>query len=113
MANSDLETAKSKNAAMRAAGFVVPDTFEDFPDAVRSVYDRLVSEGAIVPQPEVEPPSIPIDYKWAQELGMVRKPASFISTISDERGQELLYSGMPISDVFKEEVSVFARSFRS
>jgi ATP citrate (pro-S)-lyase len=37
---------------------------------------------------------------------MVRKPASFISTISDERGQELLYSGMPISEVFKEEIGI-------
>lgn len=27
----------------------------------------------------------------------------FISTISDERGQELLYAGMSISDVFKED----------
>jgi len=33
-------------------------------------------------------------YKWAQELGLIRKPAAFISTISDERGQELLYAGM-------------------
>jgi hypothetical protein len=30
---------------------------------------------------------------------MIRKPAAFISTISDERGQELLYAGMPISDI--------------
>jgi ATP citrate (pro-S)-lyase len=108
MANSDLETAKAKNAAMRAAGFAVPDTFEDFPETLRSVYEPLVAAGIIVPQPERDPPAIPIDYKWAQELGMVRKPAAFISTISDERGQELLYSGMPISDVFKEEVCSFS-----
>ena len=45
-----------------------------------------------------------MDYKWAQELGLIRKPAAFISTISDERGQELLYAGMRISDVFKEDI---------
>lgn len=41
-----------------------------------------------------------------QELGLIRKPAAFISTISDERGQELLYAGMRISEVFKEEIGI-------
>ncbi|KAI0777489.1 ATP-citrate synthase [Trametes elegans] len=106
MANSDVETADAKNAAMRAAGFIVPDTFEDLPEVIKQVYERLVSTGTIKPQPEREPPSIPMDYKWAQELGLIRKPAAFISTISDERGQELLYAGMRISDVFKEDIGV-------
>lgn len=106
MANSDLETAEAKNNAMRAAGFIVPPTFEDLPEVLAETYKKLVSAGTIVPKPEVPPPTIPMDYKWAQELGMIRKPAAFISTISDERGQELLYAGMPISDVFKEDIGV-------
>ena len=44
----------------------------------------------IVPLPEPEVPKIPIDYAWAQELGMIRKPANFVSTIVDDRGQELV-----------------------
>ncbi|KAI0700170.1 ATP-citrate synthase [Cytidiella melzeri] len=106
MANSDLETADAKNKAMRAAGFVVPDTFEDLPQVLRETYERLVSTGVITPKAEREPPVIPMDYKWAQELGLIRKPAAFISTISDERGQELLYAGMRISDVFKEDIGL-------
>ena len=106
MANSDMETAEAKNREMRAAGIIVPDTFEELPSVLRLTYDQLVNNGTIKPQPERSAPSIPIDYKWAQELGMVRKSASFISTISDERGQELLYNGMPISDVFKEEIGI-------
>lgn len=106
MANSDLETAEAKNNAMRAAGFIVPPTFEDLPEVLKVTYDKLVAAGEISPKAEVPPPQIPIDYKWAQELGMVRKPAAFISTISDERGQELLYAGMRISDVFKEEIGI-------
>ena len=70
------------------------------------VYQDLVKKGTIKPQPEPVPPKIPIDYSWAQELGLIRKPAAFISTISDDRGQELLYAGMPISDVFKEEIGI-------
>jgi len=42
-----------------------------------------------------------MDYNWARELGLIRKPANFMTSISDERGEELLYAGMPISDVFK------------
>jgi ATP citrate (pro-S)-lyase len=106
MANSDRETARAKNAAMKEAGFFVPDTFEDLPDTLTQVYEKLVKNGTIVPEPEPEVPKIPIDYSWAQELGLIRKPAAFISTISDDRGQELLYAGMPISEVFKEDIGI-------
>jgi ATP citrate (pro-S)-lyase len=105
-ANSQLETAAMKNKMMREAGFFVPDTFEYMPQLLQSVYEKLVKEGTIKPQPEPVVPKIPIDYSWAQELGLIRKPAAFISTISDDRGQELLYAGMPISDVFREDIGI-------
>ncbi len=106
MANSDLETANAKNLAMKQAGFIVPDTFEELPTAIRQVYERLVSDGTISPKPERAVPSIPVDYNWARQLGMVRKPAAFISTISDESGTELMYSGVPISEVFKTNMGI-------
>ena len=104
LANSQLETAATKNKSMKEAGISVPDTFEDLPQLLGEIYQGLVKDGTIKPQPEPIVPKIPIDYSWAQELGLVRKPAAFISTISDDRGQELLYAGMPISDVFKEDI---------
>ncbi|KAI9459160.1 ATP-citrate synthase [Lactarius psammicola] len=106
MANSDKETADAKNRAMREAGFIVPDTFEDLPQVLKDTYDGLVSKGTIKPAAERDPPVIPMDYKWAQELGLIRKPAAFISTISDERGQELIYAGMRITDVFKDDIGL-------
>ncbi|KAJ3174970.1 citrate synthase [Irineochytrium annulatum] len=105
-ANSDLETADAKNASLRAAGAVVPDTFEDLPTALAKVFKDLVNKKTIVLGKEPEPPKIPIDYSWAQELGLIRKPASFISTICDDRGQELLYAGIAISEVFKEDIGI-------
>jgi succinyl-CoA synthetase alpha subunit len=105
-ANSELETAVAKNKAMREAGIYVPETFEDLPQTLKAVYDAELKKGSIVPAPEPVVPKIPIDYSWAQELGLVRKPAAFISTISDDRGQELLYAGMPISDVFREDIGI-------
>jgi citrate synthase len=105
-ANSQLETAAMKNKSMKDAGFYVPDTFEDMPKVLADLYQKLVADGTIKPQSEPAVPKIPIDYSWAQELGLIRKPAAFISTISDDRGQELLYAGMPISDVFKENIGI-------
>jgi ATP citrate (pro-S)-lyase len=105
-ANSDLETAEAKNRALKEAGVIVPDTFEDMPKVLAQLYADLVAEGTIQPRAEPEAPKIPIDYAWAQELGLIRKPASFISTICDDRGQELLYAGMAISEVFKEDVGI-------
>ena len=105
-ANSQLETAAMKNKSMRDAGFFVPDTFEDLPKSLEQVYQKMVKQGQIKPSAEPAVPKIPIDYSWAQELGLIRKPAAFISTISDDRGQELLYAGLPISDVFKEEIGI-------
>ncbi|KAI0305339.1 citrate synthase-like protein [Multifurca ochricompacta] len=106
LANSDTETADAKNRAMRAAGFIVPETFEDLPQVLKDTYDGLVNKGVIKPAVDRDPPVIPMDYKWAQELGLIRKPAAFISTISDERGQELIYAGMRISDVFREDIGL-------
>eukprot|EP00483_Globobulimina_turgida_P003846 UN03854 len=37
---------------------------------------------------------------------MVRKASSFLSGISDERGSELVYAGMAISDVFSQEIGI-------
>ncbi|GAB7362244.1 hypothetical protein MBLNU230_g2269t1 [Neophaeotheca triangularis] len=105
-ANSQLETANMKNSSMKQAGIHVPDTFEDLPAVLAEVYKDLTSKGTIKPAGEPAVPKIPIDYSWAQELGLIRKPAAFISTISDDRGQELLYAGLPISDVFREDIGI-------
>ena len=47
-----------------------------------------------------------MDYNWARERGLNRKPASFITSISDELGQELLYAGIPISEVFRQDMGI-------
>lgn len=91
---------------MKEVGIIVPETFEQLPNAIQATYQDLVQSGIIVPRPEPEVPKMPIDYAWAQELGLIRKPAQFVSTICDDRGQELLYAGMPISSVFKNEIGI-------
>ncbi|KIY49633.1 hypothetical protein FISHEDRAFT_40835, partial [Fistulina hepatica ATCC 64428] len=72
----------------------------------QKTYECLVANGTIQAKSEREPPVIPMDYKWAQDLGLIRKSVAFISTISDQRGQKLLYSGMRITNVFKENIGI-------
>jgi ATP citrate (pro-S)-lyase len=92
--------------ALKAAGAIVPKNFNDFVACIRNEFNRLVDVGAIVLQPEPEPPRVPMDYQWAKSLGLIRKPAEFVTSITDERGEELLYAGMPISKVFEEDLGV-------
>jgi ATP citrate (pro-S)-lyase len=106
LAHGDLETARAKNQALKEAGAHVPENFFEFGNTLKQLYHSLVDAGTLVPQPEPEPPKIPMDYSWAKRLGLVRKPAQFISSISDDRGEELTYSGMPISEIFERDLGI-------
>ncbi|XP_065666505.1 ATP-citrate synthase isoform X2 [Hydra vulgaris] len=105
-ANNLAETAVAKNKALKDAGAYVPNSFDELDKLIRLVYEKLVAHGKIVPCPEVQPPTVPMDYDWAQGLGLIRKPSSFISAICDERGHELVYAGMKISDIFKKDLGI-------
>ena len=102
-AGAEMETADAKNKALREAGAVVPDSFEDFDKKIKETFDKLVKSGKHKPIPDVEPPRIPLDYNVALKQGIIRKPTNFISTISDDRGEELRYCGVPISKIFEEK----------
>lgn len=105
-ANAEAETASAKNQALTDAKAYVPKSFDELGTLIKDVYDKLVENGTIVPEPEQPPPTVPMDYTWARELGLIRKPASFMTSICDERGQELLYAGIPITDIFKEDMGI-------
>ena len=92
----------AKNKALAAAGAYVPSSFADMGPLLKALYSKLVKEGTIVPEAEGPVPKMPIDYATAQKSGLIRKPSNFISTICDDRGEELLYAGIPVSKVFKE-----------
>lgn len=105
-ADSASESADAKNEALRKAGAIVPDSFDDFGDKIRQTYRQLVARGTIRPVEEVEPPTMPVDYASAMKQGLIRKPTSFISTISDERGEELEYNHIPISEVIRQDIGI-------
>ena len=105
-AGSEIETADAKNAALREAGAIIPNSYDDYDQKIRETYESLVKKRIIKPTPEPPTPKIPIDFAKALKEGLIRKPANFTCTISDDRGEELLYGKMPISKVFSEEIGI-------
>ena len=105
-ANSDLETADAKNKALRDAGAIVPESFNDYGDKLKITYNALVKKGVIKPAEEVIPPTVPMDYAQAVKEGKIRKPTSFINTISNDKKEELEYCNMPISKVLNNDIGI-------
>jgi succinyl-CoA synthetase alpha subunit len=99
MARGEAETADAKNAVLKEAGAYVPSSYDDLDDLIREVYDDLRAKGIIIEEKEeVEPQEIPAGYNPQT----MRKATNIISTISDDRGEELLSAGVPISKVISE-----------
>ena len=105
-AGAERETADAKNRALREAGALVPDSFNDIPDLIRQVYEDLKAKGEISEIEEPEVPPMPEDYAKAVKAGKVRRPTNFICTISDDRGEEATYCGVPISEVVERDFSI-------
>ena len=105
-ASTEKETADAKNAALRQAGAVVPDSYDDFGDRIRETFKSLEAAGEIEPIVEPEVPELPMDYEVAKRQGMVRKSTHFICTISDDRGEEPTYNQIPISQVLESDMGI-------
>jgi ATP citrate (pro-S)-lyase len=105
-ARGDLEKARAKNAAMKEAGIIVPQTFNELGQEIQKVFSKLVQEGAIFVDAEPEVPVTAKDFAALKKAGMVRKPANFVCSISDDLGEECLYSRAPISSVVQQGLGV-------
>jgi succinyl-CoA synthetase alpha subunit len=125
-ARTDLETADAKNDALKRAGAIVPDSFDDLGLKIKITFDKLVKEGRVKPKPDREPRAIPLDFNVALAEGKIRVATNFISTITDERGDQPLYAGIPLTEVvadgygiggiigllwFKKKLPKWARGF--
>ncbi|GJN32074.1 hypothetical protein PR202_gb20548 [Eleusine coracana subsp. coracana] len=102
----ELESAQAKNQALRDAGAVVPTSYEALEGAIKDTFEKLVEDGKISPVTEITPPPIPEDLKTAIKSGKVRAPTHIISTISDDRGEEPCYAGVPMSTIIEQGFGV-------
>jgi ATP-citrate lyase alpha-subunit len=125
-ARADLETADAKNMALKEAGAIIPDSFDDLGEKIKHTFDKLLKEGKVIPKPDREPRDIPLDFDKAVTAGKIRVPTHFISTITDERGDQPLYAGVPLTEIiengygiggvigllwFKKELPTWGRGF--
>ena len=106
MAGTKKETADAKNQALREAGAIVPDSYEDLDQKIRETFEKLKSEGKIEPVKEFEPPKIPMDFKEAQRLGLVRRATDVVVTISDDRGDVPKFAGIGLDKIIRENKSI-------
>lgn len=70
---------------LEAVGAFVPLNFNTRGDLISFVYHDLVKNEMIISESEVPSPTIPMKCVWSQQIGLIRKPASFITSIYDER----------------------------
>lgn len=103
---TDEESAQAKNAALKAAGAVVPVSFEDLESTVREVYQSLKETGVVKPIVEKAPPMVPMDLAQAKKEGKVRIPTQIISTICDDRGDEPTYNGVGMVELMENDATV-------
>lgn len=101
-ADTPSESAEAKNDALRNAGAIVPRSYNDFGEKIRTTFERLMSEGSVPEIEEVDPQKVPMDYSKAFASGLVRRHTDFISTISDDRGEDVLYAGVPLAEIISQ-----------
>jgi len=106
MADSSKETADAKNRALKEAGAIVPESYEDLDKEIRKTFDKLKQEGKIQPIEDFEPPAVPLDYSTAIRQGKVRRPTDVIVTISDDRGDVPTFAGIGLDTIIKDNKSI-------
>jgi ATP-citrate lyase alpha-subunit len=97
-----LGSARSKMNALRDAGALVPDTFGGLSKAIRKVYEELLADGTIKPEPDIDEallPELPLKVQEIMKQGEVIVEPLIRTTISDDRGEEPRYVGYAASEL--------------
>ncbi len=105
-ADTSYETAEAKNKVLREAGAVVPESFDTFDKAIATTFKKLAESGKIPQLKESPPAPTPMDLPDAVAQGVVRRRTGFTTTITDDRGEEPLYCGIPISQVVERGMGI-------
>lgn len=105
-AKKSTESAENKNNALKEAGIIVPNSFEELEPTIKQTFQTLIQEKKIILQPEPIPPTLPLDYQHALKLGLIRKPTNITTTISSDIGEEPTYTTIPISKIIEQNYSI-------
>jgi len=86
------ESADAKNLALKKVGIIVPNSFDDFGEKIAEVYNKLKKNGKVVEEKTFDVSKRKIDLEN-------RRETHFITTISDDRGDEPIYAGYTIGEL--------------
>jgi len=100
------ESAIAKNQALKQAGIIVPDSFEQLEPTIQSAFNKLVKEKMIALNTEPAIPTLPLDYNQAIKQNLIRKPTNFTTTISCDTGDEPTYLNIPISKFIEQNSGI-------
>lgn len=89
---SQAEDASSKIAYLRERGIHVPSSYDTMSELIGETF------GAMCPDAEIYP-AVPADILAKHQIIQTRRPSLYTSTITDERGDELRYNGVLISEL--------------
>jgi len=95
-------SARAKMNALRDAGALVPDTFGGLSKCIKQVYEELLADGSIKPEPEIDEallPELPLKVQEIMKQGEVIVEPLIRTTISDDRGEEPRYVGYAASEL--------------
>lgn len=96
-ANADAEKATYKNNQLKQAGAYVPESYETFGNMIHKVRTEVLWNTQIA-----KDESVPEEITQKISLISNRRPTAFTSTITDERGEELLYNWVPVQEFVQQ-----------
>lgn len=106
MASTSKETAEAKNQALKEAGAIVPESYDEFDDKIKETFEKLKKQGKIQPVAEFEPPKIPTDFNEAIKRGIVRRSTDVVVTISDDRGDVPTFGKVGLDTIIEQNKSI-------
>jgi ATP citrate (pro-S)-lyase len=101
-------SAHAKLDALRRAGAQVPSSFDEFGELIGKVYSEVTGKKAGGSPRSHAVSGYPSSQDVAQRMFefRLRKKTNIISTISDDRGDEPKYCGVPISQIVESKSSL-------
>jgi succinyl-CoA synthetase alpha subunit len=98
------ESADAKNEALRKAGALVPKSFDELGKKILEAFKKVnCSKEA---RQSLKARSVPVDFQEAVSKGIVRRPSSILSSISDDRGEDVSYNKIPLEKLVESGASV-------
>jgi len=98
-------SARAKSDILAKAGVIVPPTFGDLGDTIKTVYEDLKSTGQIKEVEDIHPSDLPDLPRKVEEVittGDVMVQPLLKTTITDDRGEEPLYCGYRASELINK-----------